>query len=168
VAEIPQYSQVRQATGRRVERGRTEGVETVSQTVKLRGHDAKHDRDYGELIEETDSTSGAPMEINGGADQKDTEMGHAETRGVEHVDPVEAQQQVRERGMHLHTRISSQIQEKSTSAQEQQGPSADMKMPASLDGSLPSSMPQAILGTGMSLTGSRPIDSVLGNREVIC
>jgi hypothetical protein len=52
-------------------------------------------RDYGEIIEETETTSGATAETNIKADQQDTEMIHAGTNGIEHTDQEEVQRQVR-------------------------------------------------------------------------
>jgi hypothetical protein len=52
-------------------------------------------RDYGEVIEETETASGAAAETNANADQQDTEVIHAGANGIEHVNQGEAQQQVR-------------------------------------------------------------------------
>jgi hypothetical protein len=54
-----------------------------------------HLRDYGEFIEDTETPSGATAETNGNADQQDTEMIHAGSNGIAHVNQAEAQQQVR-------------------------------------------------------------------------
>ncbi|KAF2035324.1 hypothetical protein EK21DRAFT_53872 [Setomelanomma holmii] len=85
-------------------------------------------KDYGEDLEEVETSIGVTAETNGDADQEDAEMTHMETNGVEDVDHSEAQLQVGG----------------STSPEQQP---ANAGTPALQDGNLASSMPQALLGT---------------------
>jgi hypothetical protein len=62
-----------------------------------------HARDYGEFIEESETPSGAAAETNGDADQQDTEMIHAGSNGIVHVNQAEAEQKVRIDQCHYRT-----------------------------------------------------------------
>ncbi|KAF2833853.1 hypothetical protein CC86DRAFT_15796 [Ophiobolus disseminans] len=87
--------------------------------------------DYGEYIEETDTTPGTaqPNEL---ADQEDTEMTHVETNGDQTVTPV--------------SQAEAQHQEPRPSEQQENKPGS-LENPAAQDGALTSAMPQAILGS---------------------